>query len=179
MSGKAPTLTFSLAGYDHRTACGLLTRRLLPAYLRHLCWVLLAVVAALLLAVLVAVNHGYRFSGYQAYLVAAAIIAILILGQRKQRSLLWRAVEQSPLRVGPMRVDLGVEGLTLSWTTGHSTYFWNALVDAVPSKDGLLILLGDMDYIPIPASAFADGADQAATLEQLQTRIRAARDSET
>lgn len=165
-------LSYPLAGYDYGAACGLLTARLLPArHQRHAFLILLAVLLLFWVGQLMGAHLGYGVGGYAVAAFLAAGLVLWIAAFRRRQARLWAAFADAPARRGTTTLTVDDEGMTFSTDGSRSTLFWSGIADIIEGKDGLLVLPGDMEFIPIPDRAFASEADKRALLADLRARL--------
>lgn len=163
-----------LADYDYSALCRPLFRRLMPAF-APLAWL---AAALFLLGILLpgwldrAYGTGHRI--WPGLLLAAGVaLYVGLLFYRGRLS--WRAMREAPLRQGISTIVLGDEGVDIR-STGTRTFIeWFVLVDVVEGRDGLLLLTGDMEALPVPAHAIPEGMTQDALKAHIAARIEAAR----
>ncbi|MCV2864785.1 YcxB family protein [Defluviimonas sp. WL0075] len=175
MSQPERSFSFTLDGYDHQATCGQLTRRLMPWGLRHAGLLFVVILAIGLLGAHLAVRLGYRSRGFEFFVIFGAAYLFLLAALRRRRERLWQAVADAPTRSGAIALTTSEDGITLASATSRSTVFWPGIIDIIPGKDGLLIMIGAMDYIPIPSRAFRDPTDQQDTLSELRAQLVASR----
>lgn len=170
MSGLGD-VTFNLRDYNHQQACRVLTRRLIPAAYRYALLGYLIFLIAAIVAITLLNKAGVRISVAAIYALFGASWLLIIFVLRQRRRILWNAVQSAPARLEIM--DLVVTDTCLTLVSAGGTYSvnWPYVVDAVPAPDGILVLLGGMDYLPVPAAAFADKAAEAAFLALIKERI--------
>ncbi len=80
-------------------------------------------------------------------------------------------MENAPARTGMTTLTVDDEGMTFTTDSSRSTIFWSGIVDIIEGKDGLLVLPGDIEFIPIPSKAFTNEAEQQAMLTDLRARL--------
>jgi len=66
--------------------------------------------------------------------------------------------------------------VTVETPISRQTVLWSAILDVIPGPDGLLLLIGGMECLSVPARAFADTTAQADALAFLKSRAAAARE---
>lgn len=165
---------FSLTAFDHRQACARLTRRLLPGWLRLSFLPLFALMFVPYPLSILARNRGLSVPPILIFAILVLAWVALLGSIRLRRKRLWAAVQNAPLRRDMQQVSTDDHGITFRNPVSTLTVTWSALLDVLDTPGGLLILLGDMDYQPIPATAFADRASQTAFAAGLRARIAAA-----
>jgi hypothetical protein len=164
-------LTFSLAAFDHRRACAQLTRRLLPAWPRVSPTLALLTILALFILTRMLPPAALVFPIWLPLLLLAMTFAFYRMCLSMRRHRVWSAVQQAPLRQGTQSVRHSERGLRFSGPGWTLDLDGSAIHDVIETPEGLLILLGDMDYQPIPASAFTDPAAQSAFAAARRARL--------
>lgn len=171
-------LTYDLAGYDNRAACAVTRRRVLPGYMRNAVLLYLVFVVVLYLALIALQASGLELPRSLGLFAIVAVFGgaglMMWIAVRKQARL-WRAVDQGKLRQGPTELLADRDGLTISTPLVRTVLDWRAVLDVIPGRDGLLILVGELEFFSVPASAFTDEAGRAAVMEQLRAYVAAAR----
>jgi len=169
-------LDVDLTGYDHRAASRLAVRRLLPFWLHQRGWFLLGGIFLWFIGTAFARRAGIELGLGSVVLLVLLFVAALSLGQLARKRL-WTAVATAPSRAGRMRFSFDDEGVHVVSPAASLTLFWAGLYDAQPGPGGILLMTGACDFYPIPANAFADKAEEASVLAELQRRIAAAKGS--
>ena len=166
-------LSFSLATFDHRRACARLTRRLIPGWMRHMPLMALGFTLGLYISAAVLGRGGHAVPPLLAFSILSLAFFAYLVSSLLRRRKIWSSIQTAPLRQGVQSLSYDDSGLRLSGPGWRLDLDWSALQDVVETPQALLLLLGDLDYQPIPASAFADPAAQAACAAALRARLTA------
>lgn len=176
MTEAPQKLSYTVAGYDDRAANGLLIRRLLPsrqrdANTRYAFLLLLAITFTFWVSQVLGPRLGNSAYVYFLGILLLAVPIFWIAAFRGQRSRVLAAFANAPAWRGTTALSTTDEGLTFATDGSRSTLFWSGIADTIEGKDGLLVLPGDAEFIPIPASAFKSEAEKHATLSDLRARL--------
>ncbi len=169
-------LSYDLAGYDNKAACAVTRKRVLPGYMRNGMLIYLMFVIVLYVTMLVLQRQAPALARYSAPLLLLVLFGgagLMLWTGLRARARMWRAVDQGRLRQGPTELLADSDGLTISTPLVRTTVDWRAVLDVIPGRDGLLILVGEMEFFSVPASAFADDAAQTAVMQQLRAYVAA------
>lgn len=173
MNMKPFTLTFDLGNYNHRAACRIMTASVLPASLRYAGIGFIAFCMLLPFLTWAAAKAGFPLGPIWVFGPLLLAWLALMFALRKKQMALWTAVQKSPIRAGQSEMKVDESGITLSNLAGSTRVNWPYIAGAVEAPDGILILLGGMDYLPVPASAFPDKAALDACLTVIRTQVTA------
>jgi len=174
---KTPTLRldYDLDGYDHRAAGDVLMGKALPAWQRHRFRIFAAAFVAVYGASILSHRLGHPIPTSVTLILMLVCFAALVANGVATRRRIWRTVSDSPLRQGPIRMTADDEGVTVETPFSRQTVLWPAILDVIPGPDGLLLLIGGMECLSVPARAFADKTAKAEALAFLKSRAAAAR----
>ena len=102
-----------------------------------------------------------------------AVVFLMLLRSRNMG--LQAAINASAFRAGGWQVTLADDGLHLVSENVRQVFAWHAVSEVRDGPDGILIMLGPAVFLPVPATAFADGASLQAFQAELAARISATR----
>ena len=173
MNGPVQEYSYDLTGYDYRPALNIVAARIFPAWARlwtHAFWAILTVFGLRIAGAAAGplqVPALWLYIGYAAFVAASFLIGL------KANRMRMAAYAAAPSRTGQVRLRLDDDGLHQETPALRSTYEWTHLADALPGRDGLLVLIGPGEVLPIPATAFSGPEEQAQVLADLKRRIGA------
>ncbi len=152
--------TGTIRNLKHAAICARLRRRHQPWLMRWGVLAALIVYVAVLLGLVTLANAtDMRLPEWSSYLPFAALMVALIGLLIWRRRHVWESVRDAPVRQAPQQYHLSAEGLRITGELSESLLRWPAVLDVIEDPEGLLFLTGQMEYIVIPAAAFADDAE--------------------
>jgi YcxB-like protein len=166
---------YSLTNYPWGTAQRLTLRQTVPALLRYGLWGIWSTIAAWLTLCLVAPAWGMVFGKTTPLVVAGVgLIAAFVLIRARNAKVI-KALNTSPFRAGAWRAAITDEGFLITGDGVRQLVFWDHLTGVQDGPDGLLVMLGTVVFVPIPAVAFADFAAMQAFRAALGAKISGAK----
>ena len=155
------TLDYDNTDFPYQAASAQIRRRSLPKWAGALCILALVVMLVpVLVTALPRPGHLFTAEGIPLLCFVTGYLAY----QQVNRSLTRKGfarIATAPYRQGPRHLSLDGEGVTISSPTSRWHYPWAHVQDVQAGPQGTaLILLGQYDYEPIGAAAFADEAQR-------------------
>ncbi len=92
----------------------------------------------------------YNFITYIALSLGILIFLASIFYRSRRIQL---AYQQSPIRQGTQNIKMDKHGLHFENPACKIHYYWTAITGILENKDGLILLIGEIDYYPIPTNA--------------------------
>jgi hypothetical protein len=172
--GPAPA-PFRLDGFNFLAASRLIQRRAMPRRATALRWVALIGLSIGMSVIVVGAIHHNRPAFYGAGLLVLAAIGLLALVSRQVSAHFNRLFLSGATIGGTCRVVPAADGLHVTTDLSRSVFAWAGITAVVPHGSGLLVLLGPLHYLPIPAGAFATTEARDAFAADLRSRSLAAK----
>lgn len=166
----------SIEQVDHKKACMQLRNQMFHPVLKYLPVILIwtgvcAVTATNLLARFHDVyTPAWLFYGIVAICIFACLWAISYQSRR-----MWDAMKTNPSRKGQTVYQFSDQGMTYRNALPHGHVAWGGFVGVAETPEAVLLQVGDLEYIPVPADFFADKTERQAFVAQAENWIETAR----
>lgn len=174
MAKDVISFTIDQTKFDHRATIAPMRKRLFPFLLTAKRLLIVFAIFGYLGAIFL--NRKYETGAYNwiAFSAIGALILYYIL-LRVQVRKGWRSIANTPIRLGEQSVTLDAEKMSMRHPGCYTEIYWTHVVDVIDGRDGLLVLIGDLESYPIPKNAIPPDMTQAELKRQIADWIKHAR----
>lgn len=162
----------SVEHVDHEKNCAILRKQMFSPIIRHGYFIAGAGFFGTFAASKLMAQHiGIYMPAWILYSLLFVFAFGFFYVSSHQSKRMWETMKANPTRKGEVSYQASPEGLTYRSNFSHGHIQWGGFIRVVDTPDSVLLLIGELEYLPLPSEFFVDEGQRAQFISEVQRWI--------